>query len=532
MKTRLLSTLLAAAAVIVAALTALTIPATAQTISVRLPSGEIVEVDVPPGTSIDDIQLPGTPVTPTTPAPAPPEAPAPAPKPEPGAPSAGGGSQQNQSSSGERVRREREKERELTGGTEGPAEDETSQEGPQARSRRQLRASQLRRHADGRQPRLRRCAAGPSTAAGVPNFIIRKFRVPPFLLPIYQAAGIEYGVRWEILAAINEIETDYGRNLNVSSAGALGWMQFMPPTWAAYGVDANKDGRKDPYNPVDAIFAAAKYLKAANYENDVRAAIWAYNHADWYVDSVLLRARLIAGVPADLIGSLTGLTEGRFPVYARARYADDLAEQQLLKRVKSGENAAQVIESSETRRSVDIFSTTGAPVVAVNDGKIKEVGRNKKLGRYVVLQDVYGNRYTYAQLGAVSRYYPVPKRNASDPATSARALKANGDDHEALPKPQAPASAGHQIDASDKKPAKDRGAPSQRMRAGPACRSSSACSRTPTWTARATPAASSSSWTPRPARTAPTRSTRTTSRGPSASTRRRSRCAASRSARA
>src|SRR4029453_9717747 len=62
---------------------------------------------------------------------------------------------------------------------------------------------------------------GPSSVSGVPNFIIRKFRVPPFLLPIYQAAGIEYGVRWEVLAAINEIETDYGRNLNVSSAGAV-----------------------------------------------------------------------------------------------------------------------------------------------------------------------------------------------------------------------------------------------------------------------------------------------------------------------
>ena len=87
--------------------------------------------------------------------------------------------------------------------------------------------------------------------------------MPPFLLPIYQAAGIEYGVRWEILAAINEIETDYGRNLNVSSAGALGWMQFMPPTWEMYGTDANRDGEKDPFNPVDAIFAAARYLRAA-----------------------------------------------------------------------------------------------------------------------------------------------------------------------------------------------------------------------------------------------------------------------------
>ena len=50
---------------------------------------------------------------------------------------------------------------------------------------------------------------------GVPNFFIDKFRIPPFLLPIYQAAGTQYGVRWELLAAINEIETDYGRNLNV-----------------------------------------------------------------------------------------------------------------------------------------------------------------------------------------------------------------------------------------------------------------------------------------------------------------------------
>ena len=289
-------------------------------------------------------------------------------------------------------------------------------------------------------------------ATGVPNFIIRKFRVPPFLLPIYQAAGIEYGIRWEILAAINEIETDYGRNLNVSSAGALGWMQFMPPTWAAYGTDANKDGRKDPYNPVDAIFAAARYLKAAGYQDNVRDAIWAYNHADWYVDSVLLRARLIAGVPADLIGSLTGLTEGRFPVYARARYADDLAEAELLKRVKRGENAAHVIESTDDRRSIDIFAERGAPVVAVNDGVVKEIGRSKKLGRYLTLQDVYGNRYTYSHLGQVSKYYPVPKADAdagSDRA--ARALKANGGDS-ADPKPSLPASAGRQTDDSDTAP--------------------------------------------------------------------------------
>src|SRR4051812_3603407 len=160
---------------------------------------------------------------------------------------------------------------------------------------------------------------GPA-AVGVPNFFIDKFRIPPFLLPIYQAAGTQYGIRWEVLAAINEIETDYGRNLNISSAGAVGWMQFMPATWDMYGVDANGDGVKDPFNPVDAIFAAARYLRAAGGDQDVRRAVFAYNHADWYVDSVLMRAQVIGGLPSDLVGSLTGLTQGRFPGYAQATH--------------------------------------------------------------------------------------------------------------------------------------------------------------------------------------------------------------------
>src|SRR5215216_2074610 len=197
---------------------------------------------------------------------------------------------------------------------------------------------------------------------GVPNFFIDKFRIPPFLLPIYQAAGIQYGVRWEILAAINEIETDYGRNLNVSSAGALGWMQFMPATWDMYGVDANGDGEKDPFNPVDAIFAAARYLRAAGADKDLYRSIFAYNHADWYVESVLMRARVIGGLPADLVGSLTGLTQGRFPVAARATYAG--AQDAHARQVDVGENAATVIESDGTRRAIRIFSRQGAPVIA------------------------------------------------------------------------------------------------------------------------------------------------------------------------
>ena len=249
---------------------------------------------------------------------------------------------------------------------------------------------------------------GPATI-GVPNFFIEKFRIPPFLLPIYQAAGIQYGIRWEVLAAINEIETDYGRNLNISSAGALGWMQFMPSTWDMYGVDANGDGQKDPFNPVDAIFAAARYLRAAGADKDLYRSIFAYNHADWYVESVLMRARVIGGLPSDLVGSLTGLTQGRFPVQAKATYAGALPDAERAKRFQPGQNAAHVVESDGTRRAIRIFSRQGAPVVAVNDGRITRLGRSRKLGRYIELQDTYGNTYLYSGLGRVAETYPFPK---------------------------------------------------------------------------------------------------------------------------
>ena len=123
--------------------------------------------------------------------------------------------------------------------------------------------------------------------------------VPPVLIPIYQRAAAQYGLGPQgpaVLAGINEIETAFGSNLNVSSAGALGWMQFIPSSWEAYGVDANGDGVKDPYNPEDAIYAAASYLSAAGMPADTYTAIYAYNHADWYVAEVLANAACYAGI--------------------------------------------------------------------------------------------------------------------------------------------------------------------------------------------------------------------------------------------
>lgn len=120
---------------------------------------------------------------------------------------------------------------------------------------------------------------------------------PAFLIPIYQHAGRRYHVPWQVLAAINSIETNYGRNLSVSTAGAIGWMQFMPGTWASYGVTADGRGAPNPYNPRDAIFSAGHYLAANGAARDLRGAIFAYNHAVWYVDEALWRAQMINDRP-------------------------------------------------------------------------------------------------------------------------------------------------------------------------------------------------------------------------------------------
>ncbi|HSD24026.1 MAG TPA: lytic murein transglycosylase, partial [Solirubrobacterales bacterium] len=264
-------------------------------------------------------------------------------------------------------------------------------------------------------PSLTVATFGPAPI-GVPNFLIDSFEIPPFLLPIYQSCGTEYGIPWQVLAGINKIETAFGTNLNVSSAGAEGWMQFIPSTWAAYGVDANDDGRKDPYNPVDAICAAARYLRAAGGDKDLRQAIFAYNHADWYVDEVLLYANQYGKLPDALVGSLTGLTEGaHFPVAADARYADDINDATALARSttqrRASGNAADVVESNARRRSINVYSSLNAPVVAVNDGVIKKMGDSQELGKFILLQDAYGNRYTYAHLGEIAKVHPVPRQN-------------------------------------------------------------------------------------------------------------------------
>jgi Transglycosylase SLT domain len=270
--------------------------------------------------------------------------------------------------------------------------------------------------------------------AGVPSFFIESFRIPPFLLPIYQAAGTAYGVPWQVLAAINEVETDYGRDLSVSSAGAEGWMQFLPAEWEQYGMDANGDGFKDPYNPADAIFAAARYLRAAGGDRNIRAAVYSYNHSQAYVDSVMLRAQLLGGTPPELLGAITGLTEARFPVYAPSHYSDGFAT--LAASESSGTNPGV----PRTLVGTTIYSQAGAPVIAVQDGEIAQVGDSPSLGRFVALRDAYGNTYVYAQLGSVATLYPVLEPHEHS-EVSTRITQPGG---AAEPAPSGPATAGAQ----------------------------------------------------------------------------------------
>jgi membrane-bound lytic murein transglycosylase B len=299
------------------------------------------------------------------------------------------------------------------------------------------------------------------------------YRIPVFLLPIYKAAAVQYGVPWQILAAINEIETDYGTDLSVSSAGAVGWMQFMPETWLQYGVDALNAGYADPYNPVDAIFAAARYLRAAGAATNLRGAILAYNHSEEYADSVLLRAKLISTYPKAVIATLTGLIDGRLPVTGKhvawsaiampsvSPSSATASAAALPAQASSGASspatpasAASVVPSptaaaaastkaaaakAQPLQLVNLKSSPNASVVAVQDGRIMQIGDSHELGKYIVLRDVYGDLFTYAGLGSIAPTY-TPSKGPSTRVKSPVVEAASAH----VPTPSLPATAGSQ----------------------------------------------------------------------------------------
>jgi hypothetical protein len=116
---------------------------------------------------------------------------------------------------------------------------------------------------------------------------------------LYRAAGRTYGLDWAMLAAVGKTESDHGRS---SAAGVrtgrnarvrFGPAQFLLPTWERFGVDANANGIRGPYEPADAIAAMASYLRAEGAPEDWPRALFTYNRDPSYVESILHRAAAI-----------------------------------------------------------------------------------------------------------------------------------------------------------------------------------------------------------------------------------------------
>lgn len=243
-------------------------------------------------------------------------------------------------------------------------------------------------------------------------------------IPIYQAAGKKYGVPWNILAAIHKIETDFGRNLSVSSVGAKGHTQFMDKTWlgwgypggtrlgdlpdyiditdptkiakyGGYGVDGNGDGKADPYHPTDAIFATAKYL-VDNHQLGAdwfarKGAVWQYNHDyEHYVVKVKQYAREFV-VPTEVAstdsflfpisgGKVTSLFGSRFhPIRRSWRHHD----------------------------GIDIAKGKGSPILAIDHGKVVESRKSSGYGWKIVIEHENNLQTTYAHMYPKDVYVQV-----------------------------------------------------------------------------------------------------------------------------
>ena len=117
------------------------------------------------------------------------------------------------------------------------------------------------------------------------------------LLAHYRKAAAATGIAWEVLAAVNLVETGMGRIDGVSIANAQGPMQFLPSTWAEPGI-----GKGNIRNPHDAIQAAARYLVRRGGLRDIRRGLWGYNNSDHYGRAVLLYASLLHDDPRAFTG--------------------------------------------------------------------------------------------------------------------------------------------------------------------------------------------------------------------------------------
>jgi hypothetical protein len=207
--------------------------------------------------------------------------------------------------------------------------------------------------------------------------------IPADHLPVFLKAQEKYGVSWAVLAAIAKIESDFGRNMKTSSAGAFGYMQFMPATWEAYKQDGNGDGRCDPYDPWDAVFSAANMLKADGFDTDPQGAVYAYNHAWWYVRKVFEQA-------AEYSSSMLPAANGVWPLPPQYREVTS----------PFGERVNPVVGVLSFHEGADIAAPEGTPVYAVLSGTVTFAGWDNALGNCLVVSSPGGVRVMYGHLSA------------------------------------------------------------------------------------------------------------------------------------
>jgi murein DD-endopeptidase MepM/ murein hydrolase activator NlpD len=208
--------------------------------------------------------------------------------------------------------------------------------------------------------------------------------IPAEYLPVFLRAQEKYGVSWAVLAAICRVETEFGKNVAVSDAGAVGLMQFMPATFEQYKQDGDNDGVYDPYNPWDAIYSAANMLKAGGFSVDPRGAIFKYNHANWYVNKIMDFAAQYSSMALPVGGGLWPLPAQHI-------------------RIESGYGTRShpIRQRYHFHDGIDIPAPEGTPVFAVQDGNVDWNREKGEYGLCVVLNHG-GNRTLYAHLSGIA----------------------------------------------------------------------------------------------------------------------------------
>ncbi|MEG6617480.1 peptidoglycan DD-metalloendopeptidase family protein [Peptococcaceae bacterium 1198_IL3148] len=222
-----------------------------------------------------------------------------------------------------------------------------------------------------------------SWEAGDPSALIRG-QIPANYMQIFLEAQEKYKIPWNILAAICKIETEFGQNVAVSSAGAIGIMQFMPGTWEAYKQDGDNDGQYDPYNPWDAIFSAANYLKSNNFNEDPSKAIYRYNNSWLYVREVTATAERYNN-------TIIPSGKGAWPLPPQFR---DITSY-------FGYRYHPVDKEWKNHDGIDVAAPGGTAVYTAQPGKVISAGWSGGYGYLVIVAHDDGSTSYYAHLSAI-----------------------------------------------------------------------------------------------------------------------------------